>query len=68
MYKSNYPCFSGSRYGGGKALIGLEKRLMLNVPDRQIERRARKLIRKSKQHLGTYLYDVFQKATNGYAI
>ena len=68
MFKSNYPCFSGSRYGNGKALIRFEKRLMLNVPDQQIRRRALKLIKRSKQHFGTYLYDVFQKATNGYAM
>lgn len=67
MYKSNYPCFSG-KHGGGKALVGFEKRLMIHVPDKKVKRKALKLIRKSRQHMGTYLYDVFQKATNGYAI
>jgi phosphatidylinositol 4-kinase len=68
MYKSNYPCFTGWRYGGGTALVKFEQRLMLNVRDKNIKRRALRLISKSKQHFGTYLYDAFQKATNGYAI
>ena len=68
MYQSNYPCFSGSRYGNGKALQKFERRLMLSVPEHRIKRKAVRLIRKSRQHYGTYLYDVFQKATNGYAM
>ena len=68
MFKSNYPCFTGWRYGNGKALTRFEKRLMLDVPDKAVKRKALNLIRKSKQHFGTYLYDAFQKATNGYAI
>jgi len=44
MYKSNYPCFSGSRYGGGVALERFQKRLMLSVPDQQIPYRALRLI------------------------
>lgn len=68
MYKSNYPCFSGWRYGNGRALPGFEKRLMLRVPDHKVKAKALRLVRKSRQHIGTYAYDVFQKATNGYAI
>jgi phosphatidylinositol 4-kinase len=68
MYKSNYPCFTGWRYGDGTALVKFEQRLMLNVPDKNIKKKALRLIHKSKQHFGTYLYDAFQKATNGYAI
>jgi phosphatidylinositol 4-kinase len=68
MYKSNYPCFSGWRYGKGRALFKLEERLMLRVPDDKVKARALRLIRKSRQHSGTYLYDAFQKATNGYAV
>ena len=45
MYKSNYPCFSGWRYGHGAAIRGFEKRLMLHTPDDRIERRALGLIR-----------------------
>lgn len=45
MYKSNYPCFSGFRYGHGAAIRGFEKRLMLHTPDDQVERRALGLIR-----------------------
>jgi len=68
MYKSNYPCFTGWRYGGGSALAKFENRLMLKVPDKKIKKKALKLIKKSKQHFGTFLYDAFQKKTNGYAI
>lgn len=68
MYQSNYPCFSGWRYGKGRALKGFEKRLMLKVPDKNVKRRALRLVRKSRRHAGTHLYDAFQKATNGYAI
>jgi phosphatidylinositol 4-kinase len=68
MFQSNYPCFSGWRYGKGSALTKLEHRLMLRVPDHRVQRRALHLIRKSRRHFGTHLYDVFQKATNGYAI
>jgi phosphatidylinositol 4-kinase len=68
MYKSNYPCFSGWRYGKGRALARFEKRLMIKVPENQLKRKALRLIRKSRRHFGTYLYDVFQHATNGYEI
>jgi phosphatidylinositol 4-kinase len=68
MYKSNYPCFSGWRYGKGRALTKFEKRLMIRVPENRVKRKALRLIRRSKRHFGTYLYDVFQKATNGYAM
>jgi phosphatidylinositol 4-kinase len=68
MYQSNYPCFTGSRYGGGKSQRRFEKRLMLNVSSTQIEKRARSLIRKSRDHWGTNAYDKFQQYSNGYAI
>lgn len=68
MYKSNYPCFSGWRYGKGKALTKMEHLLMLRVPDKRVKKKAVNLIRKSRRHFGTYLYDVFQNATNGYAM
>lgn len=68
MFQSNYPCFSGWRYGNGVALTKFEKRLMLKVPDKHVKKKALRLIRKAKQHGGTHLYDAFQKATNGYAI
>ena len=68
MYQSNYPCFSGRRYGRGKALTKFEQRLMLKVPDSKVARRARRLVRRSRRHAGTHAYDVFQQATNGYAI
>ena len=45
MYKSNYPCFSGWRYGGETAIKGFEKRLFLHTRDDQVKRRALRLIR-----------------------
>ena len=68
MYKSNYPCFTGWRYGKGVALRRFEKRLMLRVPEKRVKRKALRLIRRSRGHFGTYLYDAFQHATNGYAM
>jgi hypothetical protein len=67
MYKSNYPCFSGGRYGNGVSLQRFEKRLMLDVPDKLIEKRAHGLIQTSLDHWGTNLYDGFQQWSNGYA-
>jgi hypothetical protein len=67
MYKSNYPCFSGSRYGNGVSLRLFEKRLMLDVPDQSIEKKALGLIETSLDHWGTNLYDGFQQWSNGYA-
>jgi len=68
MYKSNYPCFSGSRHGGGITLKRFENRLMLNVPDKNIDKRAKALIKSSYSHWGTNAYDSFQQWSNGYAI
>lgn len=67
MYKSRYPCFTG-KYGNGVSLKRFEKRLMLDVPDNQVEKRARALIKQSYDHWGTNFYDKFQKWSNGYAI
>lgn len=67
MYKSNFPCFSGARYGGGVALKRFQERLMLDVPNRKIKRKALELIGCSIGHIGTYLYDQFQLKSNGLA-
>ena len=67
MYKSNYPCFTGTRYGGGVSLKKFEKRLMLNISDDKIEKKALKLISSSIDHKGTKLYDIFQHHSNGLA-
>lgn len=44
MYKSNFPCFTGSRYGHGISLKRFEHRLMLDVPDSKIKKKALGLI------------------------
>jgi phosphatidylinositol 4-kinase len=68
MYKSNYPCFSGTRYGGGVSLKRLEKRLMLDVPDGKVDEKAMQLINNSIDSYGTKIYDIFQHHSNGYAV
>ena len=44
MYKSNYPCFTGTRCGGGVTLKRFEKRLMSDVPDIKVGKKALQLI------------------------
>jgi len=68
MYKSNYPCFTGWRYGNGVALKRFEKRLMLHVPESQVKAKAERLIEHSIDNGGTKLYDSFQKWSNDYEI
>jgi len=68
MYKSNYPCFTGTRYGGGVSLKRFEKRLMLEIPDAKVEKKALQLINSSIDSTGTKVYDGFQNWSNGYAI
>lgn len=68
MYRSNYPCFSGPRYGGGVSLKRFEKRLMLHVPDSKVEQKAMQLITNSIDSCGTKLYDIFQHHSNGLAV
>jgi phosphatidylinositol 4-kinase len=68
MYKSKYPCFSGPRYGGNKALIKFQNRLMLQTPDKDARKKALGLIEASMQHYGTWAYDRFQLYSNEYAM
>lgn len=65
MYKSNFPCFSGKRYGGGVAVKNFEKRLMLGVPDHKVKKKILALINAAKCAKGTVLYDTFQYHSNG---
>jgi phosphatidylinositol 4-kinase len=58
---SNFPCF---RYNKN-AIKDFRNRMMLNVPEQDIEYEVNKLIRKSYRHSGTKFYDDFQLATNG---
>ena len=37
MYESKYPCFSGHRYGGGKALEQFQEKLMLETAEKDLE-------------------------------
>ena len=67
MYKSNYPCFTGPRYGGGVSLKRFENRLMLDIPDSKIDKKAQGLINSSIDSCGTKVYDIFQYHSNGLA-
>jgi phosphatidylinositol 4-kinase len=58
---SNVPCF---RYNKN-AMKDFRNRMMLNIPEQDIEYEVNKLIRKSYRHSGTKFYDDFQLATNG---
>lgn len=67
MYKSNYPCFSGSRYGGNKAIARFEKRLMLSTKsEEKVRKKVEAMIMNAANHMGTGLYDQFQLMSNGY--
>lgn len=66
MYKSNFPCFTGSKYGNGISLKRFQDRLMLDVPDGKIKKKALALVSSASQHTGTVLYDKFQYHSNGY--
>jgi phosphatidylinositol 4-kinase len=68
MYKSKFPCFSGPRYGGDKALIKFQNRLMLRTPEKDVRKKALGLIEASMLHYGTWAYDRFQLYSNGYAM
>ena len=56
------PCFAGL---GRAPLEQLRQRLMLHVPDDQLRERVRQLVTLSHDHMNTYLYDRFQKYSNG---
>ena len=56
------PCFAGQ---GRAPLEQLRQRLMLHVPDAELRDRVRQLVFLSHDHLNTYLYDRFQKMSNG---
>jgi phosphatidylinositol 4-kinase len=68
MYKSNYPCFSGPRYGGNSGLVNFQNRLMLRTPDKDVAKKALALVEASMNSCGTWAYDRFQLYSNGYAM
>ncbi len=47
---------------------GFEKRLMLDVPDNKIDKKALALITNSIDSMGTKIYDIFQYHSNGLAV
>lgn len=59
------PCFASA---GRAPLEQMRARLMLHVPDEELRERVRELISISHDHMNTYLYDRFQKLSNGIAM
>jgi hypothetical protein len=64
MLAPNLPCFAGQ---GSAPLEQLRKRLMLHVPESELRERVRALVFASHDHINTYLYDRFQRMSNGIA-
>ena len=62
MLAPNLPCFAGQ---GSAPLEQLRKRLMLHVPESELRERVRALVFASHDHINTYLYDRFQRMSNG---
>jgi hypothetical protein len=62
MYQSEFPCFAK---GGQKPLKAFKKRLMTDLSDAELEKRARYMVYHSLDHRGTRLYDRFQLFSNG---
>ena len=56
------PCFAGQ---GRAPIEQLRQRLLLHVPDDELRERVRQLVLSAYDHSGYYLYDRFQKASNG---
>jgi phosphatidylinositol kinase/protein kinase (PI-3 family) len=60
-YQSKYPAFMYN----SDAANEFKDRLLLNISDDNISLEIDKLVAKSYNHFGTYLYDEFQLSTNG---
>lgn len=56
------PCFQGA---GAAPLAGLRARMLLDVPDRELRPRVAALVAASHGNMNTYLYDRFQRMSNG---
>ena len=66
MHRSNFPCFTGIRYGGDVALNRFRNRLMLHITDEKVLiSKVKGLVDRSYNHRGTKCYDLFQFYTNG---
>jgi len=63
-FHSSYPAFQYNN----NAIRDFERRLAIDVPEKDLERLVRRLVYKSYGSTGTYLYDEFQLATNGIAV
>lgn len=65
QYKSRFPCFVAQR--NKDVVRPFRARHFLRLPEDQLRAKARQLVRKSIDHYGTYLYDLFQYKTQGIA-
>ncbi len=62
MLGEGLPCFAGA---GDAPLAGLRARLLLDVADEGLRTRVAQLVAASYGNMNTYLYDRFQKMSNG---
>ncbi|KAH8065252.1 phosphatidylinositol kinase [Aureococcus anophagefferens] len=62
QYKSTFPCF---RARGAAAVSDFKKRHHAHLGEADLRKKARALVAASANHVGTYVYDVFQHKTNG---
>lgn len=62
QYKSTFPCF---RARGAAAVADFKKRHHAHLGEAALRQKARALVAASANHVGTYVYDVFQHKTNG---
>ena len=61
QFKSTFPCFRSNRH----AVRDFRRRHYAHLSEPFLRDKARRLVAKSLRSTGTYLYDVFQKKTNG---
>lgn len=65
QYKSRFPCFAAQR--NKDVVRSFRARHFLRLSEDKLRAKARQLVRKSLDHSGTYLYDLFQYKTQGIA-
>eukprot|EP01084_Bolivina_argentea_P055401 101583_1 len=62
MFNSEFPCFKSQ---GANPLHEFRSRFFLNLSEEQVRVEVRKMLKFATNHIGTRLYDQFQRLTNG---
>jgi len=63
QFRSTFPCFVHAPH----AVRDFRRRHHAHLDEAGLRAKAKALVRRSANHAGTYLYDVFQRKTNGVA-